>query len=307
MELLTDEDIFRLVTPRLAAQAMRDAVVAAWRGELTAPPRVSVGLGQRRLVYTCGAVAGDWFGYRSYVAPGSAGDDQVVVVQDSQSGRLRALAVGQALGPRRTGAIGAVALDALVPHTPEVIALIGCGRQAWHQLWALPERFRHVPVRVYSPSPAHRSQFASRARDDLGLDVSATPSVGAAVDEAAVIVLATSSATPVLHAQDIPAGAFVSTLGPKQQGRSEFGRDLTDDAELVVTDSVEQIRAYDPPHVLAGTDVDGSMVHLGAVLTGAHRVPDATRVFFNAGLAGTEAWLLNAAIQSTTGHADRTQ
>ena len=43
--------------------------------------------------------------------------------------------------------------------------------------------------------------------------------------------------------------AYVTTLGPKQQGRAEFGRHLPAVAALVVTDSPSQMDAYDPPNV----------------------------------------------------------
>lgn len=94
---------------------MRDAILAAHRGELVAPPRATADLGDRRLMFTCGARRGHWFGFRSYAAPGAAGDDQVSVVQDASTGRVRGLAVGESLGPIRTGAIGGLALDVLGP------------------------------------------------------------------------------------------------------------------------------------------------------------------------------------------------
>lgn len=70
-----------------------------WRGDFLAPPRVSCGMGEQRLTFTCGRVPGDWFGYRSYVAPDSSAEDELVVVQDEVTGRVRAVAYGAVLGP----------------------------------------------------------------------------------------------------------------------------------------------------------------------------------------------------------------
>ncbi|WP_052462314.1 hypothetical protein [Nigerium massiliense] len=259
-----------------------------------APPRVSADLAGRKLTFTCGAVPGDWLGYRSYVAPGASDDEQVIVVSDEATGAVRRLAVGASLGPRRVGAIGAVALEALAPDDPGAIAVIGTGRQAWHQLWALPKRFRDVPVRAFSRTASARQDFAGRARDELGLAARAAGSVAEAVRDAGVVILATSSPQPVLRPDDVRSSAYVTTLGPKQVGRSEFAPDLARDAALVVTDAPDQIRAYDPPNVLAGTPVEDALVHLGAVVAGEREVRAGTRVFFSAGLAGTEAVLLNA-------------
>lgn len=292
MQILRDSDVERLLTPDLAREAMREAVVAAWRGELVAPPRVTADLDGRRLTFTCGSRPGHWFGYRSYVAPGDAHQDQVVVVQDEATGAVLGMAVGETLGPRRVGGIGAVALDALGPRNPERIALLGAGTQAWHQLWALPERFRDIPIHVHSRSTY--AAFAERARAELGLDVSPADTVEAAVRGADVVILATSSTQPVLPADLMRPGAYVTTLGPKQVGRAEFEPSLARDAAMVVSDSPQQVQAYDPPNVLVGSDAEHRIVHLGAVVAGDHPVPDGTTVFFSVGLAGTEAWLLHA-------------
>ena len=68
----------------------------------------------------------------------------------------------------------------------------------------------------------------------------------AACEGAQIVILATSSHTPVLDPAWIDPGAYVTTLGPKQQGRAEFGLDLAEAASLLVTDSLDQIGAYDP-------------------------------------------------------------
>ncbi len=291
MDVLTDADVAAALTPELSCVAMRQAVLAAWRGDLAAPPRTSVDIGSRRLTFTCGATD-RWYGYRSYVAPGEGGDDQVVVVHDADTGAVRGVAVGQTLGPRRVGAMGAVALEAMGPVVPQSMAMIGAGTQAWHQLWALPERFRRLPIRVHSRTPCSRMNFAARARVELGLDAVATDSIEAAVDGADIVILATSSPRPALPVGLVHPGAFVSTLGPKQRGRAEFDLSLAQAASLAVSDSPAQVLAYDPPNVLVGSGVEHRLVHLGAVIAGEHPVPDGTRAFFNVGLAGTEAWLL---------------
>lgn len=106
MRVLSDVEVEQLATPRVVTTSMRRAVLAAWRGHLVAPPRAKVELGDKPLMFSCGRVPGDWFGYRSYVAPGAGKNDQLVLVQDDTTGAVRGLAVGKALGPRRAGGIG---------------------------------------------------------------------------------------------------------------------------------------------------------------------------------------------------------
>ncbi len=54
----------------------------------------------------------------------------------------------------------------------------------------------------------------------------------------------------MIEADWIAPGAYVTTLGPKQVGRAEFGPDLVARADVAVTDSVAQSSAYDPPFIL---------------------------------------------------------
>jgi len=89
----------------------------------------------------------------------------------------------------------------------------------------------------------------------------------------------------------LAAGTAVTTVGPKQVGRSEFGPDLPARADLIVTDSPAQLGAYDPPALLAGADVVG----LGAVLAGEHpgrTSAEQITLYESVGLAGTEPYLL---------------
>lgn len=294
MKLLVDDDVRRLADPATTRSAMHSAVIAAHRGELVAPPRASVDVGDRAISFTCGGRTGEWFGYRSYGTPVVPGGDEVVVLHDASSNAPTAVAVGGALGPRRVGGIGAVALDALGPAAARRIALIGAGVQGWHQLWALPDRFRDLPIAAYSRTPATRESFATRAGSELGLDVTHASSVADAVHHADIVIIATWSSTPVVTADMLAPDACVISLGPKQVGRTELDPALAISAALVTSDSPAQLAAFDPPDVLNGAGVSDRLAHLGAVLTGEVPVPEGIRVFYSAGLAGTEPWLLDA-------------
>ncbi len=296
VEILTDADVQRLLTPGRAIEWMREALVAEHRGELRSPPRVHADLGDGRLVFTTGALSGGWFGYRSYDTFDVESGEQVVVVHQATDGRVRGIAVGNELGPRRVGAIGGVAADVLARVDSRTLAVVGTGIQAWAQLCAIGTVRQLVEVRVYSRDAANRQAFAGRARSELGLDADAARGAREAVDGADIVVLATSSAMPVIDPAWLAAGSYVTTLGPKQVGRSEFGPEVVAACDVAVTDSVAQISAYDPPNILVGTSQEERLVSLGAVLAGdaAGRTSDEQRVLFcSVGLAGTEVYLLD--------------
>ncbi|MGA8113322.1 MAG: ornithine cyclodeaminase family protein, partial [Actinocatenispora sp.] len=109
--ILTDADIARL-SPADAVAAMRGAVLAAHRGELVAPPRAVLDVGGSELKITAGRT-GRWLGFRSYCTGELDAAEQLVVLQDVTTGRLSAVGVGELLGQYRTGALGAVAVDAM--------------------------------------------------------------------------------------------------------------------------------------------------------------------------------------------------
>lgn len=92
--------------------------------------RVHADLGDGRIVFTTGRLRGSWFGYRSYDTFAAEPGSQLVAVHDESSGEMRAIAIGNELGPRRTGAIGAVAAEALASPTATDAAIIGTGTQA---------------------------------------------------------------------------------------------------------------------------------------------------------------------------------
>jgi ornithine cyclodeaminase/alanine dehydrogenase-like protein (mu-crystallin family) len=293
--ILHDGDIRDSLSAADAVRWMGEAIDATHRGELIAPARAHAELGDGRLIFTTGRLWGSWFGYRSYDSLAASRGDQVVVVHDEATGRVRAIAIGNELGPRRTGAIGAVAADALAAPGAQTAAIIGTGTQAYTQLWALATVRDLTEVRVYSRDSGRRAAFAERAQPLVGGACRPAPDVRSAVDGAQIVIMATSSTSPVLDASWIAPGSYVSTLGPKQQGRAEFGLDLPAAAALLVTDSRQQIDAYHPPNILAGTPHQERLVTLGAVRAGEvpQPGPDDITVFFSVGLAGTEAFLLD--------------
>jgi ornithine cyclodeaminase/alanine dehydrogenase-like protein (mu-crystallin family) len=220
-------------------------------------------------------------------------------VHDESSGQVRAVAIGNELGPRRTGAIGAVAADALAPAGARTVAVIGSGVQAYTQVWALSAVRRVAEVRVYSRDPARRAAFAERVQPLVAGACLPVTDARAAVTGAEIVILATSSPVPVIDVAWIGPGSYVTTLGPKQHGRAEFGLDLPAAAARLVTDSTAQIAAYDPPNILAGTPHQQRLVSLGAVRAGevSPAAGDGITVFFSVGLAGTEAFLLDRLAQ----------
>jgi ornithine cyclodeaminase len=294
--LLTDDDIAARLDAPTAVGAMRDALLAAHRGALIAPPRATATLEGGRLVMTAGHLADEWYGFRSYDTFGHEPGEQLVVLHDARTGRIRAIAVGAEIGSRRTGAIGGVAVDALARPDAATLGVVGAGRQAWTQVWAAAAVRDLRAVSIYSRTPAARAAFADRVRAELGIPAVAAGSAAEAVAGRDLVILATTSPTPVIAATDLAPGAHVNAVGFKQHGRAELGLDLLARAGTIATDSPAQAAAYEPPMIVVGTPHERRMRALGAVLDGAapgRAAPDEVTLFCSVGLAGTEVFLLD--------------
>jgi ornithine cyclodeaminase len=305
--VLTDERLRSLVEASDAVTWMRAAVVAAEHGRLTAPPRVSAEMGPGRLVFTAGALAGEWFGYRSYDTFGVEPGQQVVVLHDARTGLVEAIAVGNALGRMRTGALGGLAADLLARPDARRLGVVGSGQQAWSQVWAISAVRPIGEVTIFSPTTAHAAAFAGRVRQELGVHCDPATSAEAAVRGQDVVVLATSSQVPVVDASWVGAGTHVTTVGPKQRGASEFGLDLLGAADVVVTDSLVQLYAYDPPGLVADSNHAERVQSLGAVAAGevpGRQHPRQVTLYLSVGLAGTEVHLLAGAASRATAPLD---
>lgn len=296
MKIITDNDVRQLPASE-AVNAARESLRQFGRHELTAPPRVRSELGAIDYVYTAGAMADGTSGFRAYRSGQPAGD-QMVAVWDP-NGRLSGLVIGQELGVRRTGALGAVAADALARADAATVAVIGSGVQAWAQLWALSAVRPLKHVMVHSPTAQHREDFAARTTSELGIDATAVATPAAALHTADIVIMSTRSTTPVFDAADIAPGTHVTTVGPKSSTAHEAPLELSARATLVTCDSPEQAAAYPEPFFTG----DLPLVSLADILIG--RVPgrqaeDEITLHCSVGLAGSEIVLAQRLLAATS-------
>jgi ornithine cyclodeaminase len=279
--ILTDDDVRAFPGARFVA-AMRRALIDAHAGRLAAPPRVSAPVHGAEWVFTVGGSATE-AGFRVY-ATGPDPVQQATLLWSE--GCLSAVVVGDELGARRTGALGGVAVDLLASPDATVVGVVGSGTQAWTQLWATAAVRLLSDVRVFSPSPDHRSSFASRAVRELGIDARPSETAEAAVRDADVVILATRSTQPVIDAAWVRQGCHVTTVGPKTRDGHECPVAIPETAAVAATDAPDQVRAYP-----SGCFTDRQLVPLGAIATGetpGRTSPDDITFYLSTGLAGSE-------------------
>ncbi|MGC7101413.1 hypothetical protein ACPZ19_42640 [Amycolatopsis lurida] len=277
--VLGDRDVARLLTPSAAVGVLRDALARHARGELSAPPRARVPLGEdSTLVVSAGGAADAGYGLRCYET-GFDSPDQLTAVWSAATGRLSGMVLGRLLGELRTGALGALAIAAVRNGQCGPLGVLGCGRQAWAQLWALSALVEPAEVRAFSRRGA--GGFADRIAESFGWNARGVEDARSAVEGADVVLLATDSRVPVLEPDWLEPLGHVSTIGPKTSTGHELPVAVYRD-RLVYTDSAAQVAAYP-----GGCAFDGVPVELSAL----GPVRGRGTAYLSVGLTGTEVLL----------------
>src|SRR5262249_27300623 len=169
----------------------------------------------------------------------------------------------------RTAAVSAVSSRLLARKTAASLAIIGSGVQAGSHLEALSAIHQFRSVCVWSPNKAHREAFVEgRTRVRAGAvpgpsPIRAVDHAGEAVVGADVIVLVTSSPTPVIESGWIKPGAHVISVGACRPTQREMdpelvarGRLFVDSKKAALVESGDVVLGikegrFGPDHVLA--------------------------------------------------------
>jgi alanine dehydrogenase len=158
-----------------------------------------------------------------YSAGFGAGDAWFVTpVFDADSGEPLALVDGAGMNPFKTGATGAVGVDALAREEVSDLALIGSGAQARGQLLATATVREFDRVEVYSPTKDHRESFAAEMNGRLEPTVAAVATSAAAVEGADVVVTATNASEPVFDGSLLAPGTHVTAMGQYDPDKREL-------------------------------------------------------------------------------------
>ena len=170
-----------------------------------------------------------------------------IMLLNPETGALLALLDGRYITEARTAAVSAVSSRLLARKAARSLAILGTGVQARSHLDALSRVHGLRQVTVWSPNELHRERFVddaktargARSGSDPGLtpapySVTAVDHAGEAVVGADIIVLVTSSPTPVLENGWVKPGAHVISVGACRPTQREMDPALVARARLFV-------------------------------------------------------------------------
>ncbi len=289
---LTSEDVSGLAEPPAFVDAVRDAY--RQRGEgAPAKPRTALENAEPPGLFTTYAAilpeTGVMGGYM-YSAGFGAGDAWFVTpLFDVESGELLAIVDGASMNPFKTGATGAVGVDALARADASELAIIGSGTQAQGQLRATATVRDLGAVRVFSPTPENRETFADEMAADLGIPISPVSSAESAIEGADIVITATNASEPVFDGSDLELGTHITAMGQYDPDRFELDP-TTIERALYVPDlaarTTQDAGAYLNAVEAGAIEADHVHAELGEVIAGAapgRTDPDQITVFDSGG------------------------
>ena len=157
-----------------------------------------------------------------------------ILLLDPETGALVAMMDGRYITEARTAAVSAVSTRFLSRPDASTLAIIGSGVQARSHF----EAYQHVrqlkEVRIWSPRPQSRRQFVDDMSATSSIQIIDAESAEAAVRGADLIVLVTSSPTPVIDDAWVSEGAHVVGVGACRPNQQEMPPPLVTRARLFV-------------------------------------------------------------------------
>lgn len=214
------------------------------------------------------------------------------VLFDSETGELRCIIIGEprprelslsGVSALRTAANSAVGTDLFARPDAATVGMLGSQNQAKYHLLALREIRTLTRVKVFSPNPAHRKEFADEMGDLTGLDVAPVDSAREAVRDVDMVVAATSSNVPVLDGRWLEPGVHLTSIVLSNIGLMRGGfvsrmrQELDDEsmrrADVIGVNSRETLKVDQPGDFMErlenGVISWDRIVEVGEVLNGA--------------------------------------
>jgi len=210
-------DVGELLRQVDVLSAMRRAFRALGEGQAVQPPQTLTmlpGGGGDFITYLGALVEEQVFGAKLspyVVRPEGALVTAWTLLMSMQSGRPLLLCESKALTTERTAATTALATDLLAPGAAKRLAVIGAGPIARSHVRYVAGLRPWSDIHVYSPSLAG-SPDRAKAITELDVRVRAVSDLQEAVEDADVILLCTSSGTPVLDPRRLSKPALITSI-----------------------------------------------------------------------------------------------
>jgi ornithine cyclodeaminase len=201
----------------------------------------------------------------------------LVILNDSKTGQINCLLEGSFLTGLRTGAIGGSAVRHLTDKNVSKLALIGTGVQGLYQTIAACSEREFTDVYLYNRSPEKIAHFKEVLKTWLGdrVVLHTADSLEEAIEDADVIITATTSTVPVLpDDKDLLKDKVVIGVGSFQPTMREFPQSLYEVTDQIYIDTEHAIEeSGDLIHPLKeGWITENQLENMASFLTASKKV-----------------------------------
>lgn len=289
LAVISEADVMRHASRRLASDAVREAFVALHEGRGRLFP-VTIGAGapdQSMVAVKSGFLGGSgivgiktgtyWPGNMELGLPNHG---TTTLLLDPETGFPLALINARTLNGLRTAAANAVATDALARSDAKVLLVVGAGHQARCELRALSDARTFERILVWARDPAKASAFVAGMTD---LPCEVCENLSSAVSQADVVTTITSATAPLFPAALVRPGTHVSAMGADKAGKQELDPELFGRAALFADHPAQSREIGEFQHCKSL-----EIASIGAVLTNAvegRKHDDDVTIFDSSGIA----------------------
>jgi alanine dehydrogenase len=244
MRLLDNDDIRSVLDMRGTIAALRRGYDDLRRGEATYVPRIDMfaPTGRPDDYYQWGSMAGASVSYgvaavrlKSDVVSWQGGTNEKYCVRPGRycglilcfrvtDGAPLAILQDGYLQHMRVGGAAGIGTDVLARADAATLGVLGSGGMAWTFVEAIAQVRKLDAVRVYSPTQAHRTEFAGRVRSELAIDAIAVAHPEEAVREMAIVATATDSMSPTFDPAWLERGSHVVCVTRRELGEALLNR-----------------------------------------------------------------------------------
>lgn len=296
--MLDEEAVRRVLRMEDLIPAMARALAELSAGRVVQPVRQMLSIGEHQgffaamPAYAAGALGAKLVTFY----PGNQGmptHHALIMLFRPDTGEPLVTMDGRLITEMRTAAVSAVATQQLARPDASVLAILGSGVQAGSHLEALRLVRAFREVRVWSPRNGRA--FAERH------GIRAFDSAEAAVRGADVVVVATSSQSPVLHGEWLAPGTHVNAVGACRPDWRELDDDVVHRPRLFV-ESREAALTESGDVIASGQDP----VEIGSVVAGVQpgrQSADEVTLFKSVGVAVEDVVTADLVYRRATGRA----
>ncbi|QFU02739.1 L-lysine cyclodeaminase [Halomonas sp. THAF5a] len=282
MQLYQREAIEAAVGLDHAALAAVEAGFAALgRGEVVQPPILSMAIEEANGevdVKTAHIRGAERFAIK--VSPGFfdnprlglASLNGLMMVFSARTGQVEAVLFDEGYLTRvRTALAGAIAAKHLSRPDSRRVAVLGAGEQAEQQVLAL-RLVRDIDTVDLWARRREGAEACSERLRAAGLAVTVHDAVASACATADIVVTATPSSTPLVHARNLPEGVHVTAMGADSPEKRELDASVLTRADAFVCDTRAQSEVNGELKAFAGGEAPFKVHELGRVIAEGQRL-----------------------------------